>query len=159
MFSLIGLEEQWKKWIDEHLSHEQTLTNCLIAASFITYLGPFSTLLRKRLCNQFFQICIKNSIPREPQLIFKDVSLAEFLYTPIQLKELNLLRLPFTENVLDNCTFIIEDKSYDNWPLICDSSRHSIDWIQTYYKNKTTLHIVKFTVNSFYFNLSSRFIT
>jgi hypothetical protein len=69
--SLNGLEEQWKKWIDEHLSHEQTLTNCLIAASFITYLGPFDVNNRKRLYNQFFSICQKNAIPKEPQQIFK----------------------------------------------------------------------------------------
>jgi hypothetical protein len=59
------------------------------------------------------------------------------------------LRLPTTENVLDNSTFIMEDRSYDYWPLICDPTRHSIDWIQTYYKDKS-LTIVKFTVCSLF---------
>ena len=62
--------------------------------------------------------------------------MSQFLFTPIQLKEIELLRLPVTENVLENGCFLIEDKSYDNWPLICDSSRRSIDWLRTYHKDK-----------------------
>lgn len=73
------------------------------------------------------------------------MTLAQFLYTPIQLKELQLLRLPDTENILENGCFIIEDKSFDNWPLLCDTSRRSIDWIRTYHKNKT-LYVVRHAV-------------
>ncbi len=70
------------------------------------------------------------------EIFFKDFTLSQFLFTPIQLKEIELLRLPVTENVLENGCFLIEDKSYDNWPLICDSSRRSIDWLRTYHKEK-----------------------
>jgi hypothetical protein len=69
-------------------------------------------------------------------ICLKDFTLSQFLFTPIQLKEIELLRLPVTENVLENGCFLIEDKSYDNWPLICDSSRRSIDWLRTYHKEK-----------------------
>jgi dynein heavy chain, axonemal len=121
------------------LSHEQTLTNCLITAAYISYLGAFDKDLRAKLCSFFFNTCTKYEIPFEPQYVFKDMTLAEFLYTPIQLKEIKLLRLPDTENILENGCYIIEDKSYDSWPLICDPSRRSIDWIRTYYKDR---HIV-----------------
>ncbi len=53
------------------LSHEQTLTNCLIAAAFITYSGPFDRDCRIKLCKFFVSICQKLSIPKEPQQIFK----------------------------------------------------------------------------------------
>jgi hypothetical protein len=69
--SLTNLEEQWKKWIEEHLSHEQTLTNCLIVAAYICYCGPFERDLRQKLCSKITELCAEHAIPREPQLIFK----------------------------------------------------------------------------------------
>lgn len=69
--SLTNLEDQWKKWIDEHLSHEQTLTNCLITAAFVTYSGPFDRDLRKKLGDFFVQICEKHDLPKEPQQTFR----------------------------------------------------------------------------------------
>jgi hypothetical protein len=72
----------------------------------------------------------------------KEFGLPEFLYSTIQLKEMELLRLPTTNNILENGCFLLEDKSYDNWPLICDSSRRSIDWLKIYHKDKQ-LHILK----------------
>lgn len=76
----------------------------------------------------------------------KDFSLPEFLYSPIKLKEIQLLRLPTTENILENGCFLLEDKSFDNWPLICDSSRRSIDWLKTLYNTKT-LFILRLSVS------------
>ncbi|CAF0814844.1 unnamed protein product, partial [Brachionus calyciflorus] len=136
MVCLTNLEDQWKKWIDEHLSHEQTITNCIITAAYICYCGPFDLDTRNRLGRFFAECCSKHEIPREPQQIFKNFTLPEFLFTPIQLKEIQLLRLPGTENILENGCFLIEDRSYDSWPLICDSSRRSIDWLKTYNSDK-----------------------
>ncbi len=62
--------------------------------------------------------------------------MSQFLFTDIQLRELELLRLPCTEHILENGCFLIEDKSCDNWPLICDPSRRSIDWLRDYHKDK-----------------------
>jgi dynein heavy chain, axonemal len=70
------------------------------------------------------------------------LTLEEFLFSPIQLKELELLRLPHTHNILENGCFLMEDKSYNDWLLICDSSRRSIDWLRTLHKGKT-FHILK----------------
>ena len=68
---MTNLEDQWKKWIEEHLSHEQTITNCLITAAYICYCGPFDMDTRNRFGNFFAECCIKHDIPREPQQIFK----------------------------------------------------------------------------------------
>lgn len=70
-FSLTNLEDQWKKWIEEHLSHEQTITNCLITAAYICYCGPFDRDTRERLGKFFSECCFKHGIPREPQQVFK----------------------------------------------------------------------------------------
>ncbi len=70
---MTNLEDQWKKWIEEHLSHEQTITNCLITAAYICYCGPFDKDIRIRLRNFFSACCVKYEIPKEPQQIFKVV--------------------------------------------------------------------------------------
>ena len=55
------------------------------------------------------------------------------------MKELELLGLPATDSILENGCFLIEDKSHENWPLICDPSRRSIDWIRDYCKDRPLL--------------------
>ena len=80
----------------------------------------------------------------------QDLSLSEFLYSPIKLKEIQLLRLPTTENILENGCFLLEDKSYDNWPLICDTSRRSIDWLRTLHTNKP-FYVLRVSVNYYYY--------
>ena len=95
-----------------------------------------------RLSDNFASLCLKYEIPREPQQLFKDFTLQEFLYSSIQLMEMKLLRLPDTNNILENGCFLLEDKSYDTWPLICDSSCRSISWLRTIHKEKS-LFIVR----------------
>ena len=69
--SITNLEDQWKKWIEEHLSHEQTITNCLISAAYICYCGPFERDIRLKFCESFGTLCSKYEIPKEPQQLFK----------------------------------------------------------------------------------------
>ncbi len=62
---------------------------------------------------------------------------------------MQLLRLPTTPNILENGCYLIEDKSYDNWPLICDPSRRSIDWLRVYHRDKH-FHVLRaFELKSF----------
>ena len=69
--SLTNLEEQWKKWIEEHSSREQTISNCLVAAAYLCYCGPFEKEIRFMFRSFFTSCCEKYSIPREPHQIFK----------------------------------------------------------------------------------------
>ena len=131
------------------MSHEQTITNCIISAAYICYCGPFDIDIRHRLCTEFSAFCSKYDIPREPQQLFKDVTLPEFLYNSIQLKEMQLLRLPTTSNILENGCLLIEDKSCDNWPLVCDPSRRSINWLRTYHREKH-FHVLRAFVSGLY---------
>jgi hypothetical protein len=71
VFSLTNLEDQWKKWIEEHLSHEQTITNCLITAAYVSYCGPFDKDIRRKIYEFVATCCQKHEIPKEPQQIFK----------------------------------------------------------------------------------------
>lgn len=49
---------------------------------------------------------------------------------------------------MENGCYLIEDKSYDSWPLICDSSRRSIDWLKAFYSDKQLYIIKEFELKS-----------
>jgi hypothetical protein len=70
-FSLSDLEDQWTKWIAEHSTHDQTLTNCILAAAYMTYCSPFDADLRRTLSEKFAKLCEQYAIPRESDLVFQ----------------------------------------------------------------------------------------
>ncbi|CAF5083818.1 unnamed protein product [Rotaria sp. Silwood1] len=74
-FSLSNLEDQWIKWIAEHSTHDQTLTNCILAAAYMTYCLPFDVNLRRILCQKFVSFCEQYQIPREADLVFQECSI------------------------------------------------------------------------------------
>ncbi|CAF1326895.1 unnamed protein product [Adineta steineri] len=169
--SLSDLEDQWTKWIAEHSTHDQTLTNCILAAAYMAYCSPFDADLRRILCEKFLKYCEQYEIPRESDLVFQPIpidsisknsfdlsfsmnnqsletgrnsqtntiqvmTLAEFLYNPIELKEFELLRLVPTDIMTENGCMIMADAGLHAWPLICDTTWYSIDYIRLFLKNK-----------------------
>ena len=202
VFSLSDLEDQWTKWITEHSTHDQTLTNCILAAAYMSYCSPFDADLRRILCLKFVKFCEQYEIPREADLVFQvrliyhskmsnlslniqqpipidsvsrtflDISaslnnqsfdssgnnprtsragpvqittLAEFLYNQIDLKEFQLLRLIPTDILTENGCMIMADAGLNAWPLICDATWYSIEWIRLFLKNKQLL-VVRYHV-------------
>ncbi|CAF3351101.1 unnamed protein product [Rotaria sp. Silwood1] len=63
-------------------------------------------------------------------------TLAEFLYNPIELKEFQLLRLIATDIMTENGCIIMADAGLHAWPLICDATWYSIEWVRLFLKNK-----------------------
>ncbi|CAF4414131.1 unnamed protein product, partial [Adineta steineri] len=59
-----------------------------------------------------------------------------FLYNPIELKEFELLRLVPTDIMTENGCMIMADAGLHAWPLICDTTWYSIDYIRLFLKNK-----------------------
>lgn len=86
---------------------------------------------------------------RGPQQI---TTLAEFLYNQIELKEFQLLRLIPTDILTENGCIIMADAGLNAWPLICDATWYSIEWIQLFLKHKQLI-VVRYHVrfNSFDF--------
>lgn len=72
-------------------------------------------------------------------------TLAEFLYSPIELKEFQLLRLVPTDIMTENGCIIMADAGLNAWPLICDATWYSIEWIQLFLKNKKLI-VVRYHV-------------
>lgn len=72
-------------------------------------------------------------------------TLAEFLYSTIELREFQLLRLIATDIMTENGCVIMADAGLHAWPLICDATWYSIEWIRLFLKNKK-LVIVRYHV-------------
>ncbi|CAF1032650.1 unnamed protein product [Adineta ricciae] len=170
---LSDLEDQWTKWITEHSTHDQTLTNCILAAAYMTYCSSLDADLRRIFSEKFTKFCEQYEIPRESDLIFQSIpmdsvsknsfdlsfsminqsldstnntyrnnqvmTLAEFLYNPIELKEFQLLRLIPTDIITENGCVIMADAGINAWPLIYDATWYSIDYIRLFSKNKKLL--------------------
>ena len=73
-------------------------------------------------------------------------TLAEFLYNQIELKEFQLLRLIPTDIMTENGCIIMADAGLNAWPLICDETWYSIEWIRLFLKNKQLI-VVRYHVN------------
>ncbi len=74
-------------------------------------------------------------------------TLAEFLYNQIELKEFQLLRLIPTDIMTENGCIIMADAGLNAWPLICDATWYSIEWIRLFLKNKQLI-VVRYHVNN-----------
>jgi hypothetical protein len=81
-------------------------------------------------------------------------TLAEFLYNQIELKEFELLRLTPTDIMTENGCIIMADAGLHAWPLICDATWYSIEWIRLFLKNKQLIvvrHHVRRKIHLFFF--------
>jgi len=74
------LEDQWTKWIAEHSTHDQTITNCILAAAYMTYCSAYDADLRRILCQKFIKFCEQYAIPREADLVFQVTTKKKSLY-------------------------------------------------------------------------------
>ena len=72
-------------------------------------------------------------------------TLAEFLYNQIQLKEFQLLRLSATDILTENGCIIMAEAGLNAWPLICDGTWYSIEWIRLFLTNKKLI-VVRYHV-------------
>jgi hypothetical protein len=79
-------------------------------------------------------------------------TLAEFLYSQIQLKEFQLLRLIATDILTENGCIIMADAGLNAWPLICDGTWYSVEWIRLFLTNKKLI-VVRYHVSLSLFSL------
>ena len=83
----------------------------------------------------------RNNLTNAPLI----TTLAEFLYSPIELKEFQLLRLAPTDVMTENGCMIMANTGISAWPLICDATWYSIEWIRLFLKNHS-LMVVRYHV-------------
>ncbi|KAL5010133.1 hypothetical protein ScPMuIL_012438 [Solemya velum] len=129
--SLKCRESKWRLYVKENDSNELLLANCITTAGFLTYCGPTNIDTRKRMAEFCLQVCEHHGLPMPKSLVFKNMELIHFLYTELDIIQLEILRLPTTNLMLDNACFLMQDESTTAWPLICDPTSRVIDWLHT----------------------------
>lgn len=83
---------------------------------------------------------------RNPRSIIQPITtLAEFLYNQIELKEFQLLGLIPTDILTENGCMIMADAGLNAWPLICDPTWYSVEWIRLFLHRKKFI-IVRYHV-------------
>ncbi|XP_074662754.1 uncharacterized protein LOC141915202 [Tubulanus polymorphus] len=136
-------EELWQKFVEEYETDETLLANSITAAAFLVYCGSMATDTRKRLGEFFMYACEHHGIKLNPKQLFRNTQLIDFLYTPIEIKKLDLLELPKTPLMLENASLVMQEQSINAWPLICDTTSRIIDWMKFYLKS-SNLVVVRY---------------
>ncbi|BFZ10055.1 hypothetical protein BsWGS_13094 [Bradybaena similaris] len=78
----------------------------------------------------FMQVCEQHGLPLHKKQLFRNLELADFLYTPLDIIKLQQLQLPTTPLMLQNFYFLMHDASLSAWPLVCDPTSRFTDWLR-----------------------------
>ncbi|XP_041462850.1 dynein heavy chain 8, axonemal-like [Lytechinus variegatus] len=140
--SLQQEKERWQTYVDENADNEWLLSNCMTAAAFLTYCGGMTSDSRQRFGDYINQVCVDTGFPIPKRRVLKDVSLIQFLYTPVEIESLKTLKLPSTPNSQDNACFVMQEHSSTAWSLLCDPTSRILDWIKSYLNQQ--LVIIKY---------------
>ncbi|XP_067674368.1 uncharacterized protein [Haliotis asinina] len=134
-------ESMWRQHVNENDCNELLLANCITAAAFLTYGGAVNIDTRKRMGEFFMQVCEHHGLPLHRKLLFRNMELIEFLYTPLDVMHLEMIGLPTTRLVLENACFLMQEKSTTAWPLICDPTSRVLDWLNVYFTGKELVEV------------------
>ncbi|CAF1579491.1 unnamed protein product, partial [Adineta steineri] len=97
--------------------------DCLLAAAFLSYMGPFLSQYRDRMMNEiWFKEIKKLSIPCNPEFNF-----ANFLSIPTQVRDWNIQGLPSDMFSTENGVIVTRGT---RWPLMIDPQAQAIKWIK-----------------------------
>ncbi|XP_029452717.1 dynein gamma chain, flagellar outer arm-like [Rhinatrema bivittatum] len=127
--SLRTQEQDWKRTVEES-SLPELLTNCLMAAAFLTYCSALSVDARNCMMAFLFKVCESCSLPIPTRVLLKDVTLAQFLHTPIERKKLEMKGLPRNRLALDNSCVLTAADGNGAWILVCDPTAQAVPWIE-----------------------------
>ncbi|XP_053567991.1 uncharacterized protein LOC128657631 [Bombina bombina] len=130
-------ENEWKEMMNQN-SVTDLLTNCLLAAAFLTYCSALSVSRRIQVTEFFFKVCESRGLPMPHRMLLKDLPLVQFLHTPIELKILEIKGLPVNSLALDNSCIFTYTKENQGWVLVCDPTGQAIDWIKGHLPEDTT---------------------
>ncbi|CAK8694917.1 unnamed protein product [Clavelina lepadiformis] len=132
--NLKPLEESWKAEIDEIISNEELVTNCILASACLTYCGGMTSDARKRMTSFYTHVCKHYELPIPNKMLFNNYRLHEFLLAPLEIQKLNTKRLPVDGLTLDQTCLL--NAEHATWCLVCDSVAKIIDWLKGYMEEK-----------------------
>ncbi|XP_052104325.1 dynein axonemal heavy chain 2-like isoform X7 [Mytilus californianus] len=98
--------------------------DCLIAAAFMSYMGPFLSEYRDQMVQKIWLAeIVKLGIPTDPSFDF-----CEFMAKPTSVREWNIQGLPNDSFSTENGVIVT---SASRWPLMVDPQGQAIKWIKS----------------------------
>lgn len=96
--------------------------DALVAAAFLSYAGPFDTVYREQLVNQWLAATQRLGVPFSPGFEF-----ASFLAKPTDVRNWNLAGLPGDNFSVENGVITTRGR---RWPLMIDPQGQANKWIK-----------------------------
>uniref|UniRef100_G1NZY7 Dynein axonemal heavy chain 2 n=1 Tax=Myotis lucifugus TaxID=59463 RepID=G1NZY7_MYOLU len=121
---LAGEKARWEetvKGLEEDLGY--LVGDCLLAAAFLSYMGPFLTNYRDEIVNQIWIRKIwELQVPCSPRFTFDD-----FLSNPTKVRDWNIQGLPSDAFSTENGIIVTRG---NRWALMIDPQAQALKWIK-----------------------------
>ncbi|XP_033874385.3 dynein axonemal heavy chain 8-like [Acipenser ruthenus] len=130
--SLSTLEQQWKEALELCVVSE-LLTNCLLAAAFLTYCGPFNAGGRLMGCELFLLKCEEGGLPLPQKVLFRQMTLMQFMHNPIEIQKLQMKGPALNKNTQTISCIFKRKGCIGTWVLLCDPTAQSIEWVKNHF--------------------------
>ena len=120
------LSDNNTRWIEEiarmKVFRDRLVGDCLIAASFVSYIGVFNIQFREKLIEKWKNIVLANDVK-----ISEDLKIINILITPGQILTFKSEGLPADPFSTENSAIIT---ACTRWPLIIDPQMQAINWLK-----------------------------
>uniref|UniRef100_A0A3P8VN13 Dynein axonemal heavy chain 2 n=1 Tax=Cynoglossus semilaevis TaxID=244447 RepID=A0A3P8VN13_CYNSE len=138
-----GLAGERVRWEERAAGLEENMGylvgDCLLAASFLSYMGPFLSNYRDELLSIWMNEVKNFEIPCTPGFSF-----AVFLSKPTAVREWNIQGLPSDAFSTENGVIVTRG----NWPLMVDPQGQALKWIKNM-EIKRGLKVIDFQMPDF----------
>lgn len=128
---VVGLADEAKRWTQTVKVLEVDLINLvgniLLAAGYISYVGPFTFKYRDRLLQGWMKFATNKKIP-----FSSDFEVERILGDPVQIREWNIQGLPADRLSIENGIICTQAK---RWPLLIDPQSQGNKWIKSMEKD------------------------
>ncbi|CEL98551.1 unnamed protein product [Vitrella brassicaformis CCMP3155] len=121
---LAGEKDRWEESVQAYNEQISYLPgDCLVAAAFLSYAGPFNSTYRNDLVTRHWVPYVKEySLPQSPNFEF-----AGFMSKPTDVRQWNIQGLPTDRFSTENGVLVTRTK---RWPLMIDPQDQANKWIR-----------------------------
>eukprot|EP00730_Choanoeca_flexa_P002353 TRINITY_DN11019_c0_g1_i1.p1 TRINITY_DN11019_c0_g1~~TRINITY_DN11019_c0_g1_i1.p1 ORF type:complete len:1435 (+),score=328.02 TRINITY_DN11019_c0_g1_i1:91-4305(+) len=120
---LAGERSRWEKSVGQLRTNIKYLIgDCLLAAGFLSYLGPFISEYRDRIVSSWVKHVRDSNIPCDPNF-----SMTGLLAKPTDVRFWNIQGLPSDQFSTENGVIVTRGR---RWPLMIDPQGQAIKWVK-----------------------------
>nr|CAB3238692.1 dynein heavy chain 8, axonemal-like [Phallusia mammillata] len=135
--SLKPLEQSWSHELADTITSEELVTNCILAAAYLTYCGGMTSDARQRMTSFYTHVCEHYELPIPSRMLFRNYRLHEFLFTPIDVQQFVSKKLPVDIFTLDQACLLTAQHA--TWCLVCDPVAKIVNWLSDYVTNNLVI--------------------